>query len=618
MKQFLLILAFVLILRLPFLHQAIQGDDLYYLYGAEHAQIDPLHPTHTRYLFLGDLVDMRGQSHPPLNSWILGALLALLGDVREAPFHVAYVSFSIAAVAAMWSLARRLSARPVLATLLFCATPAFIVNGNSLESDLPFLAFWMCAAALFVHAVDRGSYPALAASAASAGLAALAAYQAIFLTPILAVFLWQKRREWIAGWAAIFAAPAILAAWQIWERSTSGALPASMLAGYLSAYDFESLKRKTHAAAALIVHLGWIVSPLIAIAAIARAARWQWAIAIAAALGAAVFDPNPLFWISFASGVWLLVWSVNRGLLGSWVLIFFVCAVAVFFVGSARYLLPLAAPIAILLADAVPAPIAATGFVLQLCLALALAIVNYQHWSAYRDYASQFLRDATSRRVWINGDWGFRWYLESGGALPLAKNQEIQPGEIVVTSELGNPLRPGAPLAPLARAEIASRIPLRLISLDGRSAYSAGSGLLPFEISTGPIDRIRSAIAVEPRLTYIDPKSAAAAAQIVSGLSPDGWMAGEAKLLLKSPPRPEPLEISFYVPANAPARLLRVLVNGQPAVDKQIPGPGRYSLSAPVPASSSSVAITLAVDKTFSAPPDARKLGIVIPGIGFP
>jgi hypothetical protein len=159
---------------------------------------------------------------------------------------------------------------------------------------------------------------------------------------------------------------------------------------------------------------------------------------------------------------------------------------------------------------------------------------------------------------------------------------------------------------------------LRLISLDGRSAYSAGSGLLPFEISTVPIDRIRSAIAIEPRLTYIDPKSDAAAAQIVSGLSPDGWMEREAKLLLKSPPRPEPLEISFYVPANAPARLLRISVNGQPVIEKQIPGPGLYAASAPASVTSPSVTVTLTVDKTFSAPPDARKLGIVIQGVGFP
>ena len=152
-KQALAIIALVLALRLPFLHQAIQGDDLYYLYGAQHAQIEPLHPDHAKYLFDGDLVEMRGHSHPPLNSWILGALLFACGDVREVPFHLAYSLFSIIAALAMFSLARRFCERPFLATLLFIAVPAFVVNGNSLESDLPFLAFWMLAIAWFVKGV---------------------------------------------------------------------------------------------------------------------------------------------------------------------------------------------------------------------------------------------------------------------------------------------------------------------------------------------------------------------------------------------------------------------------------------------------------------------------------
>src|SRR5690349_3029831 len=57
-KQTLAIIGLVILLRLPFLHQAIQGDDLDYLYGAEHAQIDPLHPLNTHYMFSGDMVDM--------------------------------------------------------------------------------------------------------------------------------------------------------------------------------------------------------------------------------------------------------------------------------------------------------------------------------------------------------------------------------------------------------------------------------------------------------------------------------------------------------------------------------------------------------------------------------
>jgi 4-amino-4-deoxy-L-arabinose transferase-like glycosyltransferase len=159
---FLIVLALVLLIRLPFLDQAIQGDDVYYLAGAPHAQIDPAHPNHGSYVFLGDMVDMRGHPHPPLNAWALAALLALFGDVYEVPFHAAYILFSLIAAASVWSLAKRFTTRPVLATALFLFTPAFVVNGNSFEADVPFLAFWLAAVALAVKAIDRRSWAWLA------------------------------------------------------------------------------------------------------------------------------------------------------------------------------------------------------------------------------------------------------------------------------------------------------------------------------------------------------------------------------------------------------------------------------------------------------------------------
>jgi hypothetical protein len=73
-----LVLAVVLLIRLPFLNQAIQGDDVYYLAGAEHAQIDPLDPNHVQYVSMGDRVDLRGFPHPPFNAWFLGLLLAVI------------------------------------------------------------------------------------------------------------------------------------------------------------------------------------------------------------------------------------------------------------------------------------------------------------------------------------------------------------------------------------------------------------------------------------------------------------------------------------------------------------------------------------------------------------
>lgn len=614
----LAILALVFALRLPFLHQAIQGDDVLYLTEAEHAQIEPLHPMHAGEMFRGKMVDMRGHSHPPLNGWILAALLAWFGDVREVPFHLAYTLFSVIAAMAMWSLARRFSNKPMAATLLFCAVPAFVVNGNSFESDLPFLAFWMSAMALFVVAVDRHSYWALAGSMVAAALAGLAAYQAIFLTPILAMYLFDRRSRWRAGWTATLAAPAMLATWQIWERATGGAMPAAVLAGYLSSYNYEALAVKARSTVALIVHLGWIVSPVVVLAAIPYGNRWQWVTAAIAAGAAALHDPNPLFWLSIGCGVWMLARCVGRDFLGLWALIFFTGAVIVFYAPSARYLLPLAAPFAILAANAVGPRVAAAGIVLQLALSLSLSIVNYQHWDAYRQFAASLHKEAATRRLWINSELGFRFYLESEGGLPFALGQTIQPGDLVVTSALASPLPVGMPTAPLAQAEIRPAIPLRLISLNGRSAYSASSrGLLPFDIATGPIDEIRADIAIAPTLSYLDPHDPQAKSQIVSGWFPDSWTTGEATVLLKVPAGAKSLEVAFYVPDKAPARQVRMAVNGQTVAEKDLPGPGLNTLSTSILPGLSSVSVTVSVDKTFSAPPDERSLGMIVTGIGF-
>lgn len=614
--SWLMVVLAVFALRLPFLSQAIQGDDPYYLYGAEHALIDPLHPASARYIFQGDLVDMRGHPHPPLNSWILAAPLAVLGDVREGPFHFRYILFSMIAALAMWSLARRFCERPLLATWMFIAVPAFVVNGNSLEADLPFLAFWMAAVAMFVEAVERDSIVVLGVAKIAAILAGLAAYQAILLTPILGVYLLRKRSRWMAAWLVIFAAPMSIAAWQVFEWWTRGALPLAILAGYMKTYGLQAGSNKLRSAAALVVHAGWVVSPLIVLAW--RGAKWRWIAAAVAAGGAALYDPNPLFWASFGCGVLLLCSCVGREFLNWWVLIFFGASAFLFFAGSARYLLPMAAPVAILAARAVNARVLGVGVALQLALGLALAVVNYQHWDAYRRFAESLPKD---RRVWIDAEWGLRFYLESDGGLPMPKDPPLRAGDVVVSSELAYPMKVNAPLAPLSRAEIRPSIPLRLISLDGRSAYSVASarGLLPFEISTGLVDVVRADIVIErkPELSFLDPKDPRAMAQMVSGIYPDGWISDQASVVLKRPVGAASLVAEIYIPDMAPARRVTLSVDGRVVAEETFSTAGVHTISAREPGESKDVTLTIAVDKTFSTAADRRKLGVVVTGIGF-
>jgi 4-amino-4-deoxy-L-arabinose transferase-like glycosyltransferase len=623
-KQTLLVIALVLALRLPFLNQAIQGDDVYYLYGAEHAQIEPLHPTHVSYVFLGDLADMRGHPHPPLNVWVLALLLAALGDVREVPFHLAYTGFSIVAALAMLSLARRfVPQRAWLAVLLFLAVPAFVINGGSLESDLPFLAFWMAAVALFIRALDDESSALLASAAVAAALAGLAAYQAVILTPILALYLFDKRRNWTAAWAVTLAAPAIVVAWQIYERVSGGALPAGMLAGYLQSHGFEAWTNKWHSAVALIVHAGWMISPVAIVAAFVRRSKWIAGLAALAALAGALYDANPLFWIALASGVLVLTQAIaeakQRDFLSAWIVIFFAAAVVIFFAGSARYLLPIAAPLAIVVARAASAPALWTAFVLQMPLSLVLAASNFQHWNGYQDFAASIPKPALGRHVWVAGEWGLRYYAEAGGALPLTRDQFLEPGDIVVWSELGGNGSVTAPVAHVAERDILPGVPLRLIALDGRSGYSSSAhGLLPFEIDRGPVDRVRADLVVErsAELSYLDPRDPRAAPQFLSGMYPDGWMSAQASVLLKNSSG-RPLRVEVYIPPAAPARRVSIQADGRAVAEDTFPGPGAYSLAAPFQSDAASVTVTLSVDRTFSVPPDQRQLGVIVTGLGF-
>ena len=586
--QLLLVLALALALRLPFLNQAVQGDDDIYLTIATHALVDPLHPTHAPYVFRGVEVDLRGQPHPPLDSWVLAGLIATFGGVYEVPFHAFYIVFSLIAAAAMWSLARRFSPQPMWAALLFLAVPAFVVNGNSFETDLPFLAFWMASVALFVGRRLLWSIVPMV-------LASMTSYQTIFLIPILAVYCWLFARRDRLRWAVIFTPAIVVAGWQLFERLSTGALPAEVLGGYLA--EYQGLSTKLANAAMLLIHSWWIVFPALTPAVIVVA--WR-------GLRGARRAPDTLF-------------------LSAWIAIFFACAAIVFPAGSARYLLPMAAPV-VLLASHLSRRWLATGFALQLALALGLATANYQHWGAIRDFASRVHAMAGESRAWVNGEHGLRFYCEREGALPLTRTQTVRNGDIVISSELSRSFEVMAPTAPLLEAVVRPAVPLRLIGLESHSGYSTvAKGFWPFGISTGVVDRLTAVQVVErqPTLSYLPMSAPEANQQIVSGIYDledhrFRWMAKSAVVMLKSPPAAQPLHVEFSIPGNAPARRITLRLDGRDVASQTFPGPGAYSLATPpIAPARTSATLQIDLDQSFSVPGDRRDLGIVLTAVGF-
>lgn len=586
-REILLIVLVVLLLRLPFLNQAIQGDDVDYLASAQHAQIEPEHPNHFLYVFQGKAEDMQGHPHPPLNAWFLAVLLAVVGDVREIPFHAAYILFSLIAALAMWSLARRFSPHPVWATLLFVATPAFVVNGNSLESDLPFLALWMAGIALSLAPRCSGR------AACFLALASLTAFQAILLTPLLGVYAWLHARRNRGAWALALVPPLTIAAWQLYELASTGKLPLAVLNGHWQNHGLQALANKLRNAMSLSVHASFLVFPVLLVPAFLVNRKRR--------------DPGTFFLLA-------------------WVLIFFSGAVVIFYAGSARYLLPMAAPVALLVSRIHPRWLAA-GFTLQMLLSLSLAHVNYQHWDGYRSFAASMKQQTASKRVWINGHWGLRYYFESDGGLPLIAGQAVRPGEMVVSSELALPVpftTGGGVPTPVAVREIRADLPLRLLALHTRSAYSTvDRGFLPFDISNGPIDRVRADIVVErqPALEYLSMGAPEAEQQIVSGVykleNGTRWTTGRAEILLKSPLTAKRLHASFYIPPQSPARRISILLDGEEVATETFSSGLQNLQSPPRKPEKNTVTVTILVDKTFSIPSDRRELGIVLSEVGF-
>src|SRR5262249_36566121 len=149
---------------------------------------------------------------------------------------------------------------------------------------------------------------------------------------------------------------------------------------------------------------------------------------------------------------------------------------------------------------------------------------------------------------------------------------------------------------------------LRLVALNGKSGYSTTMGLRPFDISTGPIDRVLAETVLEkkPVLSILPMSAPDAAQQIVSGIysvenGQYRWMAQKAVVLLKTPGATASLMLHLYIPDSAPARRVTAIVNGTEVARENYPAPGAYTLtSGPIALAGDTSTVELLVDKAFS------------------
>jgi hypothetical protein len=398
------------VLLLPFLHKAYTIDDPVFLHEARALLTDPLHPSAFEMVWSTER-HLRASAFLPGGPLAASVLLPLaLADWKEWAGHLLMLIYFGVAIVGTAALARRLGLSPWVqhgAALLTASAPAALGMAGTVMPDIPAMMFAVLGMERLVAWIQNRSR---GAGLAAAVLLALAALTRINLLVLLAVAgYYAVRRSWIHRnhggnvLPVLVAGAIVLLVSAVTRDPHAGGGSAVSAVGHQLGLDF--LGR--HIVAIFIAYI--TTTPL-----------------LAALLTVRRLEPSRLLW------AWLLV----------------PLPVVAYVQVAPKYLLPALPAAAVLGAYGLSrmpwrdwglGAFAAAGAVLGLLILSADARMANRG----REAAAELIapRVEAGQRVWFAGHWGFHWYAERAGALPLTIDPPFpSAGDIVVASTIDRPL----------------------------------------------------------------------------------------------------------------------------------------------------------------------------------
>jgi Dolichyl-phosphate-mannose-protein mannosyltransferase len=461
----------LIIMNAAFLDQAFHMDDAIYLILARNVSSNPAFPqeigVHVEGIWADDLASME---HPPLTAYLLAAGSWLARGYSEIPLHALFLMFPVVLGFSMYSLSRRFTRYPLIATSLLLASPIVFVMSHTLMTDLPHLALWMLAVALFTKGVDEGRNPWVCSGAAAAALASYISPAALCLIPLLVLYALLKRRPQY-GLAAILLPLLAQGLWWLanymhYARFT----PGFILHYYFATENVLGLQAVCRKSLYAVLAVGGLtVSPVILFL---PSFRKFLALGLPFGMAATLFTEardyplllSAAFVLFFALGFAAIAGSLHhivkntclnpRGVadvfMGLWFFGALLFAVLFHMTGSARYLLPIVPPLVLLAVRQAESQMGASRFrtvggaaiLASALLSMGLGVADFEFAAVYRDFAAHLNSspDLKSRPIWFTGEWGLRAYLEPLGGKELGrKDARAQPGDLLVVPTVAVP-----------------------------------------------------------------------------------------------------------------------------------------------------------------------------------
>lgn len=515
--------------------KAYHIDEPLFLAPARHILSDPWHPLGFDYNWYGETVPMAEINNtPPLTLYLLALALKVTGG-GERVLRLFLLPFDLAAAGALYLLAARFLARPLLPTLILLAGPAYFINMSQLYPDKFCMAAGLWGLYRTVKACDEGM-PGLWAPAALIGLSVLFKYAGIvFIVPAawyafhqgaaprrlaaliagslapLGMYLgWDFARgagAWNSAWHVIGLSAAD--SWPDWAHKlrsffsfAGGCLAAAAVWPFLVRGGVESFGGRTRwaavAAASCLFWPGFDIEPVRGLDRILGVGFTLCALAALALflMKSARKSPGWSLWAGWAASAACLQLFVYWAIIAR--ITAFLLPPCVFF---------LAARLENSLSERSLRRIYAVSLLLTAALTACLAWVDHVHAGAQNDFARLIAAPYVSqgRRVFHEGHWGLQHYMELAGAVQIdhrAKGWEaLAAGDIVAASRVNSNTNLSRPSG-LSRdhvirrdfsVTVRSRVPLRLMSgWSGQGGFYANSwGFLPYSFSLEPVDEFQ-------------------------------------------------------------------------------------------------------------------------------
>lgn len=455
--------------------------------------------------------------NPPLASYY-AALVAGIAGLSETALHLGFMLPAIGVVLGTFVLARRFCSRPVEAAFAALLTPVFLVCAASINDDVLMLALWVWAIEFWLRGLDTRRQSMFAVSGVLVALATMTQLFGISLVPLLLVYSALKTRR-LGPYALYMLIPvAAIVLYQWWtyslyhsvtfldafkwasgERTTTDTVPGMK---YLSCLAFIGggvasalfLSPVLWSGRALLIGLG-------AFAAMAVAIRFT-----GLSYTFAIQNEGASLWMLIAQlsllatvGVGILSMAAedvrtrkdaDSILLTLWLAGTIVFALLVNWSVNGRAILPIIPVVGILMmrrlerTDRAKAGLVAGLLAVAGIFALTVTWSDYNFANMARKAAAQIgERYGGQRTMWVDGHWGFQYYMESlGGEATGYGSPPPERNDVVIVPSNNVVPFPGPGTPPLETIEFRS-VPLAIMDQSlGAGYYSDMWGPLPFAI----------------------------------------------------------------------------------------------------------------------------------------